>query len=271
MDIKKVRIHHLSALKQQGEKIVMLTAYDFPSGWLVDQAGVEVALVGDSLGNTVLGFQDTLPVTMEHMLHHVAAVRRGVKRALLVADMPFMTARYSPEEALRQASRFFSEAGAEAVKIEGGTEMAPTIRRMVEAGLPVMGHLGLTPQSVHGLGGYRVQGRGDDAAARLLREAKDLQEAGCFCIVLECVPEGLAGRISGELSIPAIGIGAGAGCDGQVLVFTDMLGLNAGKSPKFVKQYAQLGRSIRRAVRQYGKEVKSGAFPGPEHTFKESS
>ncbi len=263
----KVRTDSLLERKRAGEKIVMVTAYDYPSGRLTDEAGVDVVLVGDSLGNVALGYADTIPVTLDQMVHHTAAVRRGVKRALLVSDMPFMTYKSSIEEALRNCARLVQQGGAEAVKLEGGEEIAPTVERLTRAGIPVMGHLGLTPQSIHALGGYSVQGKRPDAAQRLRSDALALQEAGCFSIVLECMPWDLAEEISRSLAIPTIGIGAGGGCDGQVLVLGDLIGLTSGKLPRFVKQYAQVGQTIREAVGEYAREVRTGAYPDREHAY----
>lgn len=263
----KIRIATLKKRKEAGEKIVMITAYDYPTGRLADEAGVEVVLVGDSLGNAVLGFEDTIPVTLDHMVHHTAAVRRGVRRALVVADMPFMTYKITPEEALRNAARLVREGGAEAVKLEGGREVAPTVCRIVESGIPVMGHLGLTPQSIHALSGYRVRGKTDEGAQRLVEDALALQEAGCFAVVLECLPTDLAREITEKLAIPLIGIGAGEGCDGQVLVLCDLLGLSFGKVPRFVKPYAQVGEIVKEAIENYAREVRRGDYPDPEHSY----
>lgn len=263
----KVRVASLKKQKQAGEKIVVVTAYDFPTGRLADEAGVDVVLVGDSLGNTVLGFENTISVTLEHMVHHTAAVRRGVRRALLVADMPFMTYKITPDEALRNAARLVQEGGAEAVKLEGGREIAPTVRRLVESGLPVMGHLGLTPQSIHALSGYHVRGETEEEALRLAGDARALQEAGCFAVVLECLPAGLGREISGNLEIPLVGIGAGDGCDGQVLVLCDLIGLSFGKLPRFVKSYARVGRIVQEAIESFAREVRRGDYPDAEHAY----
>ena len=255
-------------MKRKGEKITMLTAYDYSTAAVVDQAGVDMILVGDSLGMCVLGYDSTLPVTMEDMIHHTKAVSRAVKRALVIADMPFMSYQVSTEEALRNAGRFMQEAGAHAIKLEGGREVAEVVRRTVAAGIPVMGHLGLTPQSVHQLGGYKVQGKGESAGKRILEDARILEEAGAFSIVLECVPEGLADEISKALRIPTIGIGGGVHCDGQVLVVNDMLGLFEKFTPKFVKKYANLNVDMKEAVGRYVDEVRKGVFPGKEHSFR---
>lgn len=265
--VKKVRISHLRECKREKEKIVIVTAYDFPTGHLADAAGVDVILVGDSLGNTILGYADTIPVRLEQMVHHTAAVRRGVSRAFLVADMPFMTYKITSEEAMRNAARLVQEGGAEAVKLEGGRIMAPTVRRIVDSGIPVMGHVGLTPQSIHALSGYRVQARGHEAAEQLLEDALSLQEAGCFSVVVECVPWEIGEKVSQALEIPVIGIGAGAGCDGQVLVLTDLLGLSQETPPSFVKPYAQIGRQIKKAIRSFARDVREGSYPDRDHAF----
>jgi len=246
----------------------MLTAYDYPTALIADQAGIDSILVGDSLGMVVLGYPNTLSVTMEDMLHHCKAVARGSTYALLVGDMPFMSYQTSPQDALRNAGRFLQEAGMDAVKLEGGHERLEAVQAIVAAGIPVMGHLGLTPQSVHQLGGFRPQGRDATAAHRLLEDALLLQEAGCFSIVLESVPARLAALISQRLEIPTIGIGAGAGCDGQVLVSHDVLGLFDRFTPKFVKKYADLHGEITRAFTMYKAEVESRAFPAGEHTVE---
>ena len=254
--MKPVRVPDLRTMKERGEKIAVLTAYDYTMGGLFDRAGVDVILVGDSVGMVVLGFDNTLPVTLEMMIHHTAAVSRGVKRALIVADMPFLTFQLSLEEAMRNAGRLIQEGGAAAVKIEGGRQIAETARRLVDIGIPVMGHLGLTPQSVHQLGGFRPQGRDSEAAERLLKDAELLEKAGAFAIVLESIPADLAGRVTGALKIPTIGIGAGTQCDGQVLVSHDMLGLSD-NPPPFAKHYAQLAEQILSATRAYIEDVRS--------------
>ncbi|MBC7659729.1 MAG: 3-methyl-2-oxobutanoate hydroxymethyltransferase [Chitinophagaceae bacterium] len=253
--------------KQDGQKITMLTCYDAAFGGIVDKTALDMVLVGDSLGNVVLGMKDTISVTMDIMVHHTAAVARTVKRAMLVADMPFMSYNISVEQALTNAARLIQEGGAQAVKVEGGSAIVPQIRAMVTAGIPVVGHLGLTPQSIHTLGGYKVQGRGDEAA-KMLREAKELADAGVCAIVLELVPQGLAKEITAAVKVPTIGIGAGPDTDGQVLVLHDMLGFPSEFSPKFLKRYATLGETIAAAVAQYDLEVKQGSFPAPEHTFQ---
>jgi 3-methyl-2-oxobutanoate hydroxymethyltransferase len=244
----------------------MLTCYDAAFGRLVDATGVDVVLVGDSVGNVMLGYENTLPVTMEDMLHHVGAVARSVRRALVVADMPFMSYQASTQVALENAARFL-RLGAKAVKLEGGAPLVKTVEAMTLAGIPVMGHLGLTPQSLHRLGGYKVQGRGVKAEKELLRAAKDLEAAGAFSIVLELVPRELAAAVTAELSIPVIGIGAGPDCDGQVLVLQDMLGFDDDFRPKFLRRYAALGGVIKDAVNQYVADVRAGKFPTDEHSF----
>jgi 3-methyl-2-oxobutanoate hydroxymethyltransferase len=262
-----ITVRDVRAFKQRGEKFSMLTAYDWYSARLLDEAGIPLILVGDTLGMVMLGHETTLPVTMEDMLHHTAAVTRGAKEALVVGDMPFMSYQASIEEGLRNAGRFLKEAGADAVKLEGGERVIDLVGRITEAGIPVMGHLGLTPQSVHQLGGYRVQGRDDEAAHRLLADAKALEHAGAFSVVLEAVPGALAEEVTRSLEIPTIGIGAGAGCDGQVLVWHDFLGINDGPTAKFVKRYAHLAEDIRDAARSFAREVAEGTYPGPEHTY----
>ncbi|MGF9905069.1 3-methyl-2-oxobutanoate hydroxymethyltransferase [Brevibacillus porteri] len=256
--------------KETRTPITMVTAYDYPSAKLVDEAGADMILVGDSLGMVVLGYDSTIPVTMEDMLHHTKAVTRGAKRAFVVADLPFLSYHGTVEEAVKNAGRLMQEGLAKAVKMEGGRELVPIITRCVQAGIPVVGHIGLTPQSVHQLGGYKVQGRDLEAAKKLLDEALAIQEAGAFAIVLECVPEEVAGMIADKLDIAVIGIGAGATCDGQVLVFHDMVGYASDITPKFVKRYANIGETIREAVETYNKEVEARSFPGPEHVFHAS-
>lgn len=253
--------------KQKGEPITMLTAYDYPTALIMDQVGVDAILVGDSLGMVVLGYENTLPVTMEEMLHHCRAVSRGARFALLIGDMPFMSYQISPMEAVRNAGRFLQEAGMDAVKLEGGRERAETIRAIVGAGIPVMGHLGLTPQSVHQLGGFKAQGKTASAAGRLFEDALILQDSGCFSLVLESVPAQLAEYITQNLDIPTIGIGAGPGCDGQVLVTHDLLGLFDRFTPKFVRKYANLYAEMERAFREYVNQVETRNFPAPEHTI----
>lgn len=266
---ERVTIPKLRAMKEAGEKIAMLTAYDWPTALLLDRAGIDVLLVGDSVGNNILGYPDTIPVTMDEMIHHTKAVRRGVKRALLVGDMPFMSYQISGEHAVANAGRFLKEGGAEAVKLEGGAEMADIISLLVRRGIPVMGHIGLTPQRAAQLGGLKVQGRDEETAQKLLNDAKILEEAGVFSLVLEAVPWALAKLITERVKIPTIGIGAGPYCDGQVLVVTDMIGFSLGISPKFSKRYAHIAEEIERAAKEFLHEVKSGKFPTvEEHSFK---
>ncbi|GAB4479146.1 MAG: 3-methyl-2-oxobutanoate hydroxymethyltransferase [Anaerolineales bacterium] len=268
---KKITLTELRRKKELGQPITMLTAYDYPTARALDEAGLDVILVGDSLGMVVLGYPNTLQVTMEEMLHHCRAVARGTQTAFLVGDMPFMSYQVSIPEAVRNAGRFLQEGGMEAVKLEGGRERAETIRAIVTAGIPVMGHLGLTPQSVHQLGGFRPQGRDAAAARRLLEDALILQEAGCFSLVLESVPKQVAAYITQHLEIPTIGIGAGAACDGQVLVTHDLLGLFDRFTPRFVKQYAQLYPLMRAAFAQYIAEVRNGSFPDADHSLEMSA
>lgn len=265
--MKKVTINTLRKMKQAGERITMLTAYDASFARLLDRAGTDVLLVGDSLGMVFQGHDTTLPVTMDQMVYHCAAVSRGVERAHLVGDMPFGSYQGSPDDAVKNAVRLVAEGGAEAIKLEGGAEYAEVVQRIVRAGVPVMGHIGLTPQSVHRLGGYVVQGRSEEKAQRLIADAKALEAAGCYSIILEMMPAELSAEISRTLRIPVIGIGAGAGCDGQVLVIYDLLGMNPDFSPKFVKKYLDLGVLIHDAVARYNDDVKQGTFPGPEHAF----
>jgi 3-methyl-2-oxobutanoate hydroxymethyltransferase len=248
-------------------KITCLTAYDYPTARLLDEAGVDILLVGDSLGMVVLGYDNTLPVTLEEMLHHTRAVRRGTQRALVVADMPYGSYHAETGESLHNAMRFIKEAGAEAVKVEGGERRLELIARLVEAEIPVMGHVGLTPQSVHALGGFKVQGKTPDAAERLLRDARAVEAAGAFSIVLEAVPRELAAQITRELRIPTIGIGAGPDCDGQVLVLHDMIGLTFGEPPKFARRYAKVGEEILRAAREYCEDVRGGRFPSDAESY----
>jgi 3-methyl-2-oxobutanoate hydroxymethyltransferase len=264
---KKVTTLALRRKKVQGEAITMLTAYDYPTALAVDQAGIDAILVGDSLGMVVLGYANTLPVTMEDMLHHCRAVSRGAQYAMLIGDMPFMSYQVSVEEAVRNAGRFLQESGMDAVKLEGGRERLDAVRAIVSAGIPVMGHLGLTPQSVHQFGGFRPQGRTAVAAGRMLEDALLLQEAGCFSLVLESVPARLAQHISKHLEIPTIGIGAGVGCDGQVLVTHDLLGLFDRFTPRFVKKYANLHVEMHRAFAEYKTEVENRSFPAAEHSI----
>ncbi len=253
--------------KDEGRHFAMLTAYDYLSARILDEAGIPILLVGDSLGMVMLGYTTTLPVTLDEMLHHAKAVARGARQALLVGDMPFMSYQASVEDAIRSAGRFVQEGGMHAVKLEGGGRVVEITRRLTEIGIPVMGHLGLTPQFVHQMGGFKVQGKTDRQAARILADAKALEEAGAFSLVLEGVPSKLAAEVTHALRIPTIGIGAGPATDGQVLVFHDMLGLTTGKAPKFVKRYANLAEEISRATAAYIEDVRTGKFPGPEHEY----
>ena len=263
----RVTITDIKAMKQKGEKIPMLTAYDYVTAKIVDEAGVPMILVGDSLGMVVLGYESTIPVTVDDMLHHTKAVARGAKRALIVGDMPFMSYHVSMADALHNATRFIQEAGAQAVKLEGGEAVAGTVKRLVECGIPVMGHLGLTPQSINQLGGFKVQGRGLEGARRLLNDARILQEAGAFAIVLECTPASLSKLITQKVGIPTIGIGAGPDCDGQVQVISDLVGLYTDFVPKHARQYAKLAGQIQAAVSSYAADVKAVAFPTMEHSY----
>jgi 3-methyl-2-oxobutanoate hydroxymethyltransferase len=267
-DRKKVTTLALQAMKRRATPITMLTAYDYPTALAMDKTGIDVILVGDSLGMVVLGYENTLPVTMEDMLHHCKAVARGAKFAMLVGDMPFMSYQVSPSEALRNAGRFLQEGGMDAVKLEGGRERLEAVRSITQAGIPVMGHLGLTPQSVHQLGGFRPQGRTASDAKRLVEDALLLQEAGIFSLVLESVPSRLAAFVSQRLTIPTIGIGAGLSCDGQVLVTHDLLGLFERFTPKFVKRYAELHSEMQRAFKEYIEDVQAKTFPGQEHSVE---
>lgn len=253
--------------KENGEKLTMLTAYDYSTAKLIDEAGVNSILVGDSLGNVILGYDDTVSVTMEDMIHHGAAVARGVKNALVIIDMPFMSYQTSVYDALVNAGRLMKEGRAGAVKLEGGTEVAPQIKAIVAAGIPVCAHIGLTPQSINAFGGFKVQGKSEAAAKKLLEDAKAVEEAGAFAVVVEGVPRKLADLITEQLTIPTIGIGAGNGCDGQVLVYQDMLGMFSDFTPKFVKRYANIGDIMKDAYANYIKEVQSGAFPAEEHEY----
>ncbi|MBI2059091.1 MAG: 3-methyl-2-oxobutanoate hydroxymethyltransferase [Nitrospirae bacterium] len=267
MENEKITAPGILRLKTEQKKIVVLTAYDYTMARILDEAGVDILLVGDSVGSVFSGYSSTLPVTMEEMLYHTRAVARGRKRALLVMDMPFLSYQAGLEEAVRNCGRALKEGGAEAVKLEGGRAIAPTIRRLTELGIPVMGHVGLTPQSIHQMGGYKVQGRAEPDRARIIEDAEAVQESGAFSVVLEGVPSALASEVTRRLKIPTIGIGAGAGCDGQVLVIYDLLGLFQDFSPKFVKRYAELGKEVGQAVREYADDVRSGRFPGPENSF----
>ena len=267
MEQKKVTIAHLQEKKKNGDKITMMTAYDYPTASLVDQAGIDTILVGDSLGMVMLGYESTVPVTMDDMIHHCKAVCRGAKSAFILGDMPFMSYQVSIEKAIENAGRFIKEAGCDCVKLEGGSEMAPVTRAIVDAGIPVCAHIGLTPQTATKLSGFKVQGKDAESARELVQSAKDLEKAGAFLIVMECIPDLVAARITEELNIPTIGIGAGKDCDGQVLVYHDLVGLFERFTPKFVKQYINLAPKIREALIQFKEEVESGAFPGPEHGF----
>ena len=263
----RITIGDLREMKRRGEKIPMLTAYDYSTAKLVDAAGVPLILVGDSLGMVVLGYESTIPVTMEEMLHHTKAVVRGTERALVVGDMPFMTYHTSVEDALRNAARFIQEGGAQAIKLEGGEIAAEKVKRIVECGIPVQGHIGLTPQSVHQLGGFKVVGKTPEVAVRLLNDAKALEQAGVFSIVLEAVPAPLSKLITEKVSVPTIGIGAGPDCDGQVQVVSDILGLFTDFVPKHAKQYAKLAEAIRAAVSDYVSEVQAGSFPTAKQSY----
>lgn len=265
--VEKLTVRHLHALKKRGERIVALTAYDALLGRLADECGVHLVLVGDSLGMTVLGYDSTVPVTLEQSLHHTAAVCRGVSRALVVGDMPFMTYQVSLEQALRNAARYLQEAGADAVKLEGGAIMAPTIRRLVQAGVPVLAHIGIMPQSILVDGGYRVRGRTPEQASALEEDARAVEAAGAFALVLEGLPTSLSSRITQALSIPTIGIGAGPECSGQIQVVHDILGLFEAFLPRHAKRYAHLADDIRGAISEYRDEVQAGAFPDKEHSF----
>ena len=253
--------------KQKNERLTMLTAYDYSTAKLIDASGIDSVLVGDSLGMVMLGYEDTLSVTMEDMIHHTKAVARGVKDALVVSDLPFMSYQTSVYDAVVNAGRLIKEGRAQAVKLEGGLEVCPQIKAIVEASIPVMAYLGLTPQSVNAFGGFKVQGKDEEAARSLIEQAKAVEAAGAFAVVLECIPAKLAELITKSISIPTIGIGAGNGCDGQVLVYQDMLGLYSDFTPKFVKRYAEIGPQMENAIEDYISEVKSGAFPAAEHTF----
>jgi 3-methyl-2-oxobutanoate hydroxymethyltransferase len=257
----RVTIGKIKEMKQKGEKITMLTAYDYATAKLIDEAGIPLILVGDSLGMVMLGYESTIPVTMDVMIHHTKAVVRGAQNALIVGDMPFMTYHLSIEQALNNAGRFIQEAGCQTVKLEGGQEMAPTVKRIVECGIPVMGHIGLTPQSINQLGGYKAVGKTPETAVKLIKDAAALEEAGAYAIVLETVPAPLAKKISKRISIPTIGIGAGVDCDGQVQVISDLLGMYTEFVPKHAKQYAKLGETIKKAAADYIAEVTSEQFP----------
>ena len=267
MDRKKITITDLNRKKNDKEKITMLTAYDYPFASFLDQAGIDMILVGDSLGMVVLGYDSTVPVTMDEMIHHCKAVRRGSQYAFLVGDMPFMSYNISKEEAVRNAGRFMKEAGCDAIKLEGGMEIVDTVKAIVDAGIPVQAHLGLTPQTISKMGGMKIQGKDVETARGILESSLAMQKAGVFSVLFECVPDKLAGFITSKLKVPTIGIGAGAECDGQVLVTHDILGLFEKFIPKFVKQYTKLSGSIVEALGEFKKEVTSGKFPAKEHTF----
>lgn len=267
MERKKVDIQTLLRKKEKNEKITMLTAYDYPTARVLDEEGIDVLLVGDSVANVQLGYPNTLPVTMEEMLHHTRAVSRAVQYSMVIGDMPFMSYNTSLQDAVRNAGRFMKEAGADAIKLEGGGEMLETVRAVVRAGIPVCGHLGLTPQTAGLIGGYRVQGKTAESAVRILQDAVGIEQAGGFMLVLECVPDRVAELVTRKLTIPVIGIGAGADCDGQVLVINDLLGIQAGFKPKFVKQYGELEQAMREAVQCYRTEVVMSSFPTTEHSF----
>ncbi len=267
MERKKVTISDFMKKKEKGEKISMMTAYDYPTASLVDQAGIDAILVGDSLAMVVLGYDGTVPVTMDEMLHHCKAVVRGSDHSFVIGDMPFMSYQVSPEKAVANAGRFIKEAGCAAVKLEGGTEMTPVVKAIVTAGIPVCAHIGLTPQTATKLSGFKVQGKDAEGARELVESARELEKAGAFMIVLECIPDVVSARITETLNIPTIGIGAGKDCDGQVLVYHDLVGLFERFTPKMVKQYINLAPMVREALVQYRKEVEGGVFPGPEHRF----
>lgn len=268
MERKKVTIPMLQRMKEKGDKITFITAYDYPFGLLADRAGVEMILVGDSLGMTVLGYDTTLPVTMEVMISHTQAVRRAVKFAFLVGDMPYMSYQPSAELAIKNAGRFMAEGGADGVKLEGGARVAHIVEAITNAGIPVMGHIGLTPQSLAQLGGFRVQGKDAETARALIEDAKTLEKAGAFSVLLECVPSEVSKVITQTLKVPVLGIGGGKFCDGQILIMHDMLGLFEKFVPKFVKKYANLGEIIIKAFKEYVSDVKTGKFPGPEHEYE---
>lgn len=263
----QVTVNTFQKAKDEGKKLTMLTAYDYSTAKLIDEAGIDSILVGDSLGNVILGYDSTVSVTMEDMIHHGAAVARGAKNALVIVDMPFMSYQVTVEDALRNAGRLMKEAHAGAVKLEGGTEVCPQIKAMVAAGIPVCAHIGLTPQHIHAFGGFKVQGKSEEAAAKILKDAMAVEAAGAFAVVLEAIPAKLAALITEKLSIPTIGIGAGNACDGQVLVYQDMLGMFSDFTPKFVKRYANTGEMMKEAFQAYKAEVADGVFPAKEHTY----
>ena len=263
----RTTINQIRDMKQKGEKITMLTAYDYSTAKIVDEVGIPLILVGDSLGMVVLGYESTVPVTMEDMLHHTKAVVRGTKQTMVIGDMPFMTYHISVDDALKNAARFIQEAGAQAIKLEGGVTVAEKVRRIVECGIPVMGHIGLTPQSIHQFGGYKIQGKTPEAAVKMLKDAQALEEAGVFGIVLETVPTPLATLITQKISVPTIGIGAGIGCDGQVQIINDILGSYTDFVPKHTKQYTKLADIMSSAITEYYNEVKAGTFPTDKQSF----
>jgi len=263
----RVTVNQIKEMKQKGEKITMLTAYDYSTAKIIDEVGIPLILVGDSLGMVVLGYESTIPVTIEEMLHHTKTVVRGTKQAMVIGDMPFMTYHINTDDALRNAARFIQEGGAQAIKLEGGITVAEKVKRIVECGIPVMGHIGLTPQSIHQLGGFKVQGKTPEAATRLLKDAQALEEAGAFAIVLETIPALLATLITQKIGIPTIGIGAGIGCDGQVQIINDILGSFTDFVPKHAKQYAKLADIMSSAIAEYYKEVKAGNFPTDKQSF----
>jgi 3-methyl-2-oxobutanoate hydroxymethyltransferase len=263
-----VTIPHLLEKKSRGEKIVALTAYDFPTALILDESGVDIVLVGDSLGMVVLGYENTIPVTMDEMIHHTKAVARAVRRALVVGDMPYFSFHQTEELTIANASRFLKEAGAKAIKIEGASKRRlRLIEALVEAEIPVMGHVGLTPQSIHHLGQFKVRGKEPEEARRICADAQNLERAGVFAVILECIPQDLAERVTAKLKVPTIGIGAGPHCDGQILVFHDLVGYSTGYIPKFVRRYADLQEVISQAVRKYAEDVKAGAFPDEKHSY----
>ncbi|MBW1785498.1 MAG: 3-methyl-2-oxobutanoate hydroxymethyltransferase [Deltaproteobacteria bacterium] len=267
MDRKKVTIAQLEKMKRDNRKISMITAYDYPTATFADQVEIETILVGDSLGMVVLGYDSTVPVTMDAMIHHCQAVTRGTEYAFVLGDMPFLSYQVSVEKAIENAGRFVKEAGCDCVKLEGGSEMAPVVKAVVDAGIPVCAHIGLTPQTATKLSGFKVQGKDAESAKELVKSAKDLEAAGACMVVMECIPDRLAAKITEELNIPTIGIGAGPDCDGQVLVYHDVVGLFERFTPKFVKRYVNLAPQIREALKQYKEDVAAGTFPGPEHSF----
>jgi len=267
MDRKKVTIADLFQKKDRVQKITMMTAYDYPTARLVDEAGIDTVLVGDSLGMVVLGYDSTVPVTMDEMIHHCKAVKRGTKGAFIIGDMPFMSYQVNVEKAIDNAGRFIKESGCDCVKLEGGSEVAEVVRCIVKAGIPVCAHIGLTPQTATMLSGFKVQGKDAEGARMLMESAKELEEAGAIMIVMECIPDFLAAKITQELKMPTIGIGAGKDCDGQVLVYHDLVGLFDRFTPKFVKRYVNLSSEIKEALVQFKADVENGSFPGPEHTF----